>query len=398
MSERQKTKHISMIIRGIVGRSGGAERVYCELANILVDAGYRVTCLYYDPKSGVPFYPLDPRVERINLHGSAGAKAYRNRSWIRPFSKRARDEADWNRLNGLFVRQLREYFQLVGPDIAISVMPPANTPVLMAASGTSVKVIACNHNVPDQDYDNPKRWSPNPVDRQLRLSLLDNAAAIHVLFPEFGAWFPSHLSDRIVAIPNHISPDIVWPVPRPVREKVVLGVGRLTDVKNYMQLVSSWALLADSFPDWKVKIFGVGPQLEMLTQEIGRLGLDGRIELPGSLSDLSAEYAKASIFCHPALFEGFGLSVAEALHLELPVVCYSDCSGVREFVRDGYNGLTAERNGERDELADALRRLMVDEDLRLSLGARGPDSVGSFTVKDYRARWIELIEKTGRAA
>lgn len=392
-----KTKHVAIVIRDITGRSGGAERVYCELANILVDSGYRVTCLFFDAKGGEAFYPLDHRIERINLYGKARCWMRRRARWSSFFSRSTREKAEWDIKNGFFIQQLKDYFSLVAPDVAISILPPANTPVLLAAWGTSVKVIACNHNVPEQDYNNPNRWSPNEIDRHLRLRALDKASAIHVLFPDFAKWFPSHLQSKIVAIPNHISPHIRWPNPRPQRQKTVLAVGRLIQVKNYMQLIRSWASLAHEFPDWKVKIFGVGPQLKALEEEIVRFDLTSKVELRGHVSDLSEEYARASIFCHPAYYEGFGLSAAEALYLETPVVFYADCSGVNEFVIDGYNGLAVDRHGEQDNLAATLRRLITDEEFRLTLGANGPPSVSRFSLDEYRTSWIDLIEKTGSA-
>lgn len=391
MRENQK-KHIALVIRVLNGRSGGAERIYCELANILHENGYDVTCLHFDAKAGKPFYPLNHQVERINLFGGGSLWKKRAAALKKIFPPKVRDWISWEVQNRFFVDQLRDYFSLVKPDIAISILPPANTPTLLAAAGTTVKVIPCNHNVPSQDYSNPKRWGASSLDRQLRLKVLENAAAIHVLFPDFADWFPSHLRDRIVAIPNYISRDFRWPTPRPQRENTVLAVGRLADVKNYTQLVKSWSTIAEEFPDWKVKIFGIGPQLQELKQEIDGLGLRGKVEMPGHLTDLSSEYARASIFCHPALFEGFGLSVAEALFLETPVVAYADCAGVNEFVRDGYNGLAVERTGTRDNLAQALRRLIIDENLRRRLGENGPESVKEFTFDRYKSNWINLIE------
>src|SRR3546814_13388076 len=94
-----------------------------------------------------------------------------------------RNQAAWDRSNDLFVAQLRDYFRFVQPDVAVSLMPPANTPALIAVQGSGVQVVATNHNVPKEDYESPFRWDQNPVDRELRLKVLDNAAAIHVLFP-----------------------------------------------------------------------------------------------------------------------------------------------------------------------------------------------------------------------
>ncbi|WP_085026782.1 glycosyltransferase [Ensifer aridi] len=394
MKEFGNAKHVALVIRQLGGRSGGAERIYCELANILIDSGYRVTCLHFDTKDTPPFYAISTKAELINLYGSAKTKRQRRAMLIQrlPFaSPNAKNQAQWDEKNDFFLSQLRDYFRLTKPALAISLMPPSNTVALLAAAGTPVKVVATNHNVPKEDYESPHRWDPNPLDRRLRKEVLEHAAAIHVLFPSFGDWFPPHLQERVVAIPNYVSPEFARR-PKAERDKLILAVGRLAEVKNYMQLVRSWATLANDFPDWKVVVYGTGPQQRELRDEIAKLGIAESFVLGGHRSDLGREYARAAIFCHPAHFEGFGLSPAEALHMSVPVVSYADCAGVNQFVKDGYNGLAVERNGSEDALAKGLRRLMEDETLRETLGRNGPQSVSEFTLDRYRANWIKLIE------
>ncbi len=386
-------KHVALVIRGLGGRSGGAERIYCELANILTENGYRVTCLFFDKKKETPFYHIDARAERINLYGPAKESAQKWKKISKVLPKKLQHRAEWEAENGFFVKQLRDYFKLSRPDIAISLMPPANTPVLLAANGTSVKVVPTNHNIPEQDYDNPDRWSKNPYDRKLRKKVLDFASAIHVLFPEFSKWFPIHLQSRIVAIPNYISKEFDSLEVVPPKEKLILGVGRLADVKNYVQLIRSWASIAADHVEWGVKIYGVGPNEKELKEEARRLGVEGSLTFGGHRADLVGEYARAAIFCHPAFFEGFGLAPAEALAMGTPVVCYADCPGVNQFVKDGYNGLAVKRGGDPDELALALRRLIENEDLRERLGRNAPDSVREFSITRYTEAWTALIER-----
>ncbi|TKT82410.1 glycosyltransferase [Aquamicrobium sp. LC103] len=397
-----RRKRVSLVIRLLAGRSGGAERLYCELANFLSESGYEVDCLFHDEADGAPFYPINPGIELRNLHvrgkrtpkyrlGRVTRKLYSlmNSGPLAPLV----NERTWNMLNGNFVRRLREHFLANETDLAISFLPSANTVTLVAADGTGTKVVPTNHNVPREDYTSPLRWDPNPYDRKLRLSALRGAAAVHVLFPRFGDWFPEDIRRKIVAIPNYVSKDIREARPAARREKLILAVGRLAPVKNYLTLVDAWSMLADSHPDWKVILYGVGPQGRELEAKVRQLHLEASFLMPGHRSDMASEYARASIFCHPALFEGFGLSVAEALALEMPVVAFSDCSGVNEFVRDGCNGLMVEREGGAPALARALERLIADEELRASLGGNGPASIAGFTEEAYRTRWLETIER-----
>jgi len=399
MKEFNAPKHVALVIRLLGGRSGGAERIYCELANLLAENGYNVTCLHFDTTDAPPFYPLDSKVELINLQGLQDTLKQKLNKVIKniPFlPKDISKRIDWYNKNDYFISQLKDYFLFSRPDIAISLMPPANTPTLLAAKGTSVKVIATNHNVPKEDYHSPYRWDPNPIDRELRLKALDYAAAIHVLFPSFGEWFPSHLHDRIVAIPNYVSMEFKRADQQRDRDNLILAVGRLAPVKNYMQLLNAWSLIADEFPNWSVLLYGTGPQKRELKSRISELGMQDSFVLGGHRKDLGSEYSRASIFCHPALFEGFGLSPAEALFLQTPVISYADCPGVNQFVKNGVNGLAIQRDSDGRSLANALRSLIIDSERREELGRNGPPSVAEFSYDRYRSSWINLIERLSK--
>lgn len=392
-------KKVALFIHKLAGRSGGAERIFIELANMLVARGYDVTCIHDDRRLDKPFYELDRRVELINI-SMRGKDRYVRRLW-RLQSNRLlpaawRNRIEWTAQNKRRISQLHDYFRLVKPDVAISFLPPANTPALLASVETDVKVIPTNHNVPAEDYTNPGRWSPNPYDQMHRLEALRHATAVHVIFPDFAEWFPQHVRDKIVAVPNYISKDILQSKPRPDREKTILGVGRIAEVKNYRTLLKAWRLIADDHPDWKVVIYGDGPESDVLAQEVEEARLTDSFLLPGTKAHLGEEYGRMSIFCHPAHFEGFGLAPAEALALGMPVVAFADCAGVNQFVRDGYNGLLADRAGSHTALAEALQRLMNDDALRRSLAANGPESVSHFTEENFANAWVDIIEQVTR--
>ena len=388
-------KKVALVIGSVVGRSGGAERIFVELANMLAARGYQVSCLTLEKEDGRPFYPLDPRVELVNV---APRYRPRRRPWLKWLtSKRApesiRNAAEWHLKNDHTVRLLRDYFKYSRPDVAISFLPPANTPTLLASRGTGVKVIPTNHNVPEKDYRDPRRWSSNPHDRKLRLSALRHAALIHTLFREFADWFPDSLQNRMVVVHNYVSNDVLRYRPVPERDKVVLAVGRLAPVKNYPVLVEAWSQIADRFPQWRLVIYGDGPHRDRLAELIDRLGVKGSVELAGHRTDMGEVYARSSIFCHPALFEGFGLAPAEALALKMPVIAFSDCAGVNQFVKNDVNGLMVGRAAGATGLAAALEKLMSDPGLLSRLGEAGPESVATFTEEHFANAWVELIER-----
>ena len=94
-----------------------------------------------------------------------------------------------------------------------------------------------------------------------------------------------------------------------------------------------------------------------------------------------------------ALYEGFGLSVVEALACGLPVVAFDDCTSVNELVRHEVNGLLVDRRGGPAALAAALRRLIEDEALRKALRHRAPDTVRGLSFEAFRRNWVNLVEE-----
>ncbi len=391
---------VYIVIRKLANRSGGAERLFCELANMLSQAGYEVTCLWCEPSTAPPFYPLDPGVSRVNLHGKAARKAWPYRLLDQAAKGYAKVSAlaptDWLAKNGYFTRRLYMAFKAGQPDLVISFMPPANTPTLIAGKLAGVHTLPTNHNVPEKDFRSKERWDQNPVDRYLRLKAHDYAFRIHALFPTFGEWFPQHLQSRVRIIYNYVAPEFLEVDLEAPRDHEIIGVGRLAKVKNYETLIEAWALIADQHPSWRVSIYGVGPEHKDLAKRIEKYGLQNTVKLQGHRSDIRSIYQQTAILAHPAHHEGFGLSVAEALASGLPVVAFSDCDGVKEFVHHEENGLMVDRAGGVQAYADALSRLIRDEALRKRLSAAARPSVSAFNPEQFLQSFIDIIEDAKR--
>lgn len=134
----------------------------------------------------------------------------------------------------------------------------------------------------------------------------------------------------------------------------VLAVGRLSREKRYDLLLQAFAGLEDTA--LRLVILGDGALREPLEREVRRLGLDGRVLLPG-FADPYPFMRRARALALSSSFESFPNVLLEAGACGAPVAAFRCPGGVREIVEEGVTGFTA-APGEPAALADALRRTL----------------------------------------
>ena len=154
-------------------------------------------------------------------------------------------------------------------------------------------------------------------------------------------------------------------------------VSRLVEWKGVDFCIKAFARLGEKLPGSRLVIVGDGAERAKLETLAAELGVAKAVEFTGSQSELQvrAHFESADIFLQHSLnhssgwFEGFGVSVAEASAMGLPVVV-SACGGMLDQVVDGATGIIVPQ---RDDLAmsDAMLRLGVDPALRARMGDQG---------------------------
>ena len=120
------------------------------------------------------------------------------------------------------------------------------------------------------------------------------------------------------------------------------------------------------------------------------------ILVSGELSpeDLTEAYMKADILVHPSCWEGFGMSILEGMWYGLPVIA-SDIAAIPELVRHEENGLLV-CQGDVEELADAMNKLIRNRDLRLMMGKKS--RMFAESVNDWNDTGKEFMELVMTAA
>jgi glycosyltransferase involved in cell wall biosynthesis len=152
--------------------------------------------------------------------------------------------------------------------------------------------------------------------------------------------------------------------------------GRLVPWKGQSVLLEALARLdAAGVTSWETWFIGGGDQAyrEALEGFASQHGLSDRVRFFGHVSHPRELVGRADVLVHASEREPFGLVIAEAMGLGVPVVA-SDTAGPREIVRPGETGWLV-GVGDAPGLAERLVMLMRDAHGRATVAARARDDV-----------------------
>ena len=191
-----------------------------------------------------------------------------------------------------------------------------------------------------------------------------------------------------------------------LQEGYVLFVGVLQPRKNLGRLLSAYATLmgqgagdrgqvGNEAPLPPLVVVGkLGWQTQTLRQLVSELQLSDRVRFVGYVPDeeLPALYQGATVFAYPALWEGFGLPVLEAMASGVPVLT-SATSSLRE-IAEGAAWLVDPLSVM--SIADGLRQLLCDETLRAKLRQLGLERARQFSWRQTAEATLRVYEQVTR--
>jgi glycosyltransferase involved in cell wall biosynthesis len=166
----------------------------------------------------------------------------------------------------------------------------------------------------------------------------------------------------------------------------LLSVGRLEPRKGVPFLLDSLALVTRLIPDVHLYLIGRGSLRRALEKKVKGLGIAGNVSFLGRVSDgeLAQWYGRVSAAVVPSVFEGFGLTVVEALACGTPVIA-TRTDGLKELIADGQNGVLVEY-GRPEEMAAAICKLLSNDEARERMGRNARQSAAKLPSWDDVAR------------
>ena len=154
------------------------------------------------------------------------------------------------------------------------------------------------------------------------------------------------------------------------QDEIVIGmVGNLsTELKRHNIFLDMAQVLIKEHHRLKFIIFGGSSNLDQtpytrsLAEQVKNSGLSEKVIWAEFIEDTPAMMNSVDILVHPALTEGSGRVIMEAMAAGKPVVGMKS-GGVQELIRDGENGFLIQPGNDQD-LAEKVKLLLEDENLR----------------------------------
>lgn len=161
---------------------------------------------------------------------------------------------------------------------------------------------------------------------------------------------------KVSVVHNGIRPFAADPLKAGGDISCVGCVARLDRDKGIEFLLRAFSSLCPAYPGLKCLIAGEGGDIKRLKRLAASLGISGRVEFAGYVSDKTKLFSSIDIFVLPSLHEAFPLTILEAMHAGRPVVA-TGVGGVPELVEDRVTGLIVEPM-DPDAIEEAVKYLL----------------------------------------
>lgn len=173
----------------------------------------------------------------------------------------------------------------------------------------------------------------------------------------------------------------------------VIAVGRLDYQKGFDRLVEAWRIIQQTgkYVDWKLDIFGQGEWYDKLQQMIADYGLEDTVCINTPSNQIYEEYKHSSLIVMSSNYEGFGMVLVEAMSCGVPAVAFDCECGPSDIIQHNKNGFLVE-NGNIQGLADAMMKVMDDEELRKRMSEEAKKVTETYSEEKVMKQWIELFQ------
>lgn len=272
----------------------------------------------------------------------------------------------------------------------------------------NIRLVGCFHLSPDYEKfrKTPKMTTVKVfVKRLLMIPIYNSHRHFYDVVDKFVLLSESFIDDmcrtykfpnrnKIVCIPNPLSFEKGINKNELLnKKKIVLIVTRLEETqKNIMSALRIWKEVEcqGDIYGWKLILGGYGPDEGRILSYAKSLSLNS-FEFIGKVDDAQKLFKTASIFMMTSRYEGFGMTLTEALQNACVPMVFDNFSVLHDIIKDEDNGIIIP-SGDEKCYADRLFMLMKNDKERMSMAINGIESGKKFSIETIGSKWMELIK------
>lgn len=173
------------------------------------------------------------------------------------------------------------------------------------------------------------------------------------------------------------------------KENVILCVAQLNSVKRVDLMLKAWKHICYNLPDWCFWIVGDGEERSKLEKIVKAMDLQ-RVSFFG-FQKPAPYYEKAKIFWMTSKYEGWGITLVEAMQRGCIPVAMNTYSSLKDIVDDGVNGIIC--NEDLQSLCDATLLLANDDELYQKLVINAREKTRIWDINNVMQEWSSLLNE-----
>ena len=163
-------------------------------------------------------------------------------------------------------------------------------------------------------------------------------------------------------------------------------VARFSEQKDHKTLLKALSQIDKKL--WSLDLVGKGKFLEQTKTLVSDYDLNGNVDFLGERNDVLDLLQKSDIFLLISNWEGYPLSILEAMSCGLPIIA-SDVGGVNEAIKDGFNGFLIPRHNS-EYLKNTINKLINTYELRQEISF---NNINDFNNKHHVSNMVEATFK-----
>lgn len=176
-----------------------------------------------------------------------------------------------------------------------------------------------------------------------------------------------------------------------MKQKCFVTCGRVEPEKGYDDLIEAFALFCKKREDWGLLIIGGGSLQGKLEELIKGHNLQQKAHITGYTHEVQKYLSQGSVFVMTSRWEGFPMTITEALEMGLPVIAYG-IPAMAPLVTDGIEGKIVPPF-DREKLVKAMLEVAEDVSLREKMKEEALKKALTLEPEQIAEKWFALLEE-----